>query len=248
VEKHGSRKALGTNIGDAVLTVATFGVGHPARSGIEGSLEHPNTLLGRLTEKIDEEGDATEYEYNDNGQITLSRSTAPGEAPVVSRFLYHQAPPGVADMTDANIAFGTPDQRDSHFDYDLAGSMTGSVDPTGGPRMFDPLTGNRYMYAGSNPANMIDDGHAPECKKGSKCKKKTSIYDATASLDRWAATTIGKASVRTCSPGVKCVEDTWVVWPGAYAWTEGHTIFCRKKCGPVLKHDWFMLANTKVWK
>jgi len=25
----------------------------------------------------------------------------------------------------------------------------------------DVLTGNRYLYAGSNPANMIDDGHAP---------------------------------------------------------------------------------------
>ncbi len=25
----------------------------------------------------------------------------------------------------------------------------------------DPLTGNRYMYAGSNPVNLIDDGHAP---------------------------------------------------------------------------------------
>lgn len=25
----------------------------------------------------------------------------------------------------------------------------------------DPLTGNRYLYAGANPTNMIDDGHAP---------------------------------------------------------------------------------------
>jgi hypothetical protein len=25
----------------------------------------------------------------------------------------------------------------------------------------DPLTGNRYMYAGANPAGMIDDGHSP---------------------------------------------------------------------------------------
>lgn len=27
----------------------------------------------------------------------------------------------------------------------------------------DPLTGNLYMYAGANPANLIDDGHGPGC-------------------------------------------------------------------------------------
>lgn len=26
----------------------------------------------------------------------------------------------------------------------------------------DPLTGNRYLYAGANPANLIDDGHKPQ--------------------------------------------------------------------------------------
>jgi hypothetical protein len=26
----------------------------------------------------------------------------------------------------------------------------------------DPLTGNRYLYAGANPANMLDDGHKPK--------------------------------------------------------------------------------------
>jgi len=50
----------------------------------------------------------------------------------------------------------------------------------------DPLTGNRYLYAGSNPANLIDDGHAPKKAKGgstapaftdTKCKK---IKNATA--------------------------------------------------------------------
>ncbi|MEX2587996.1 MAG: hypothetical protein WD602_08400 [Actinomycetota bacterium] len=25
----------------------------------------------------------------------------------------------------------------------------------------DPLTGNRYLYAGANPTGMIDDGHKP---------------------------------------------------------------------------------------
>lgn len=29
----------------------------------------------------------------------------------------------------------------------------------------DPLTGNRYLYAGANPANLIDDGHAPKWLK-----------------------------------------------------------------------------------
>ena len=33
----------------------------------------------------------------------------------------------------------------------------------------DPLTGNRYLYAGANPVNLIDDGHA-----GKRPKKKTS--------------------------------------------------------------------------
>lgn len=28
----------------------------------------------------------------------------------------------------------------------------------------DHLTGNRYLYAGANPINMIDDGHAPHCQ------------------------------------------------------------------------------------
>jgi RHS repeat-associated protein len=33
----------------------------------------------------------------------------------------------------------------------------------------DPLTGNRYMYAGANPPNLIDDGHKPH--KAKKAKK-----------------------------------------------------------------------------
>lgn len=31
----------------------------------------------------------------------------------------------------------------------------------------DPLTGNRYLYAGANPVNLIDDGHGPKKGKGS---------------------------------------------------------------------------------
>jgi RHS repeat-associated protein len=34
----------------------------------------------------------------------------------------------------------------------------------------DPLTGNRYLYAGSNPAGLIDDGHHPsQCPKDGQC-------------------------------------------------------------------------------
>lgn len=36
----------------------------------------------------------------------------------------------------------------------------------------DPLTGNRYLYAGANPANLIDDGHHPnKCPRRGRCKK-----------------------------------------------------------------------------
>lgn len=35
----------------------------------------------------------------------------------------------------------------------------------------DPLTGNPYLYAGANPAGMVDDGHHPnECPKNGQCE------------------------------------------------------------------------------
>lgn len=33
----------------------------------------------------------------------------------------------------------------------------------------DPLTGNRYLYAGANPANMADDGHSPTKRWVCRC-------------------------------------------------------------------------------
>jgi RHS repeat-associated protein len=56
----------------------------------------------------------------------------------------------------------------------------------------DPLTGNRYLYAGANPANLIDDGHAPcDPKKGNWLeRRRCNLSNVANGARNWARTNV----------------------------------------------------------
>lgn len=67
----------------------------------------------------------------------------------------------------------------------------------------DPLTGNRYLYAGANPAGMIDDGHAPRwLKKAWKWVKK----------NKWEiAAAVGTGVACAFTGGLGCIVAAGVI-------------------------------------
>lgn len=66
-----------------------------------------------------------------------------------------------------------------------------------------------------------------------------SAYDPAGAAIAVVARALG-ASVRACAPGVTCVEHSFLVPGGVYAWTVGHTIVAR---GPVVEP---LLAHERV--
>ncbi|MGH9286265.1 MAG: hypothetical protein ACRD0M_11430, partial [Acidimicrobiales bacterium] len=92
----------------------------------------------RLRTHVDQANTAQFYNWNDLGLVTETLTTG-GGLPFVTRFTWANAPiPGVADLTDAHTAAGTPEERHQHLDYDPTnkGLVTRAVDPLGNATAF----------------------------------------------------------------------------------------------------------------
>lgn len=90
----------------------------------------------RVTKKIDEAGDTSDYVYNNRGQVTEFRFTGAGEVPVTTRIDYREIAPGVLELTDIRHASGTAEERHSSLAYNSNGSLASITDPEGGITSF----------------------------------------------------------------------------------------------------------------
>jgi len=111
--------------------------GDVAQAGPDGARKNHKRYVwkdNRVVKQTDESNNTKTFDYNANGQITKVVTDGANDPPVVTVMTYRDSllTPGVSDLTDSDAAFGTHDQRHSHFEVDLlTGVMNSSTDPTG---------------------------------------------------------------------------------------------------------------------
>lgn len=115
--------------------------GNPLSFTDEGDADGPNGsrrnrrsftwAANRLARTVDEVGNATEFTYNELGQIDTQVFTGAGEQPVVTDMDYVVGA-GAGDLTVVREGVGTQAERLQKFGYDHArGLMTSVTDPSG---------------------------------------------------------------------------------------------------------------------
>jgi RHS repeat-associated protein len=95
------------------------------------------------------------YGYDSFGQSKPAQTSA--VAGWASRLQFQLSP---KDSKTGTYAMGPRLFDPGTYRFIGADFVTGSAE--GMDLQGDPLTGNRYLYAGTNPANLIDDGHRPK--------------------------------------------------------------------------------------
>lgn len=114
---------------------------------------------GSLTQLLDGAQNVTAvFAYDDFGKQkdALTQTSANGSSTWDSRLRFQLAP---KDGITGQYAIGPRMLDPGTYRFIGADQFVGSG--ANQELQQDPLTGNRYLYAGSNPANLIDDGHAP---------------------------------------------------------------------------------------
>ncbi|MGI8794688.1 MAG: RHS repeat-associated core domain-containing protein, partial [Acidimicrobiales bacterium] len=117
---------------------------------------------GNLTQLLDAAQNVKAvFAYDDFGKqkSALTQTSANGSSTWDSRLRYQLAP---RDQITGQYAIGPRMFDPGTYRFIGADQYVGSG--ANQELQADPLTGNRYLYAGSNPANYIDDGHAPQCQ------------------------------------------------------------------------------------
>ncbi len=142
--------------GTATTRYVLASTGEPlAQDTAKGRGYYVTDPRGNLTQLLDGSGDVVAvYGYDAFGgsRDALTHQNAGWD----SRLRFQTAP---EDKTTGAYALG-PRMYDPEINRFVgADHYVGSAANLA--LQLDPLTGNRYMYAGSNPVNLIDDGHAP---------------------------------------------------------------------------------------
>lgn len=188
------------------------------------------------------------YGYDSFGttktNLTASKTKVGGTGTWDSRLRFQTAP---RDPLNGQYALG-PRMYDPKT-YRFVGADSAVSAQSGIDLQIDPLTGNRYLYAGANPANLIDDGHKPIWKDWKRPRPLRWMNKRAYDPAGWAvgrvATALGGRG-RSCGGNARCIEGapSWMGFTDAF--TLGHTVVSKKRLSHSLEvHE---LAHVRQYE